>query len=366
MEREYKTFPAKVIAVDEAKGIVETIFSVFGNIDEGLDIVHPGSFTKTFVERGNKVRVLDHHNTNSIMDVIGKPIELRELGRSELPKELLLKCPESTGGAYAKVQMLMDTPEGRGAFIRLRDKAVDEWSFGYDVLDKDFSSAVKDNEDVTVRNLRTLKLWELSPVIWGMNPITDTIGAKGAGVDKSVNLSERISAVRNAFREQFNPQSSDGIVTSKMEPYLYINTVYDDHLIVEEEGSSSYFKVTYTQNEDGVYQFAPKTEWTEGEFVFVEKIKTADQAMERKQELVDTLRAALVEAEALLSLGVPAGEEDPIVPPEPDPSTPAEVAGRDDNADDQGAGPEDTPPTAEETERVRQELLTQIESFEED
>ena len=284
MEREYKTFPATVVGVDEEKGIVETIFAVFGNIDEGLDIVHPGSFTKTFVERGNKVRVLDHHNTDSIMNVIGKPIELRELSRAELPQELLQTCPEATGGAYAKVQMLMDTPEGRGAFIRLRDKAVDEWSFGFDTLDHDYSPAVKNEENVTVRNLRTLKLWELSPVIWGMNPITTTIGAKG---DK--------------------PEDPE-----------------------------------------------------------------VDEIKQRKQGLVQTLRAALVEAEALLAVGAPAGQEDPIVPPvvpsANETPTPADDAGREDvDADDQqAAGPVVQPPTTEETERARLELLERLESVMED
>ena len=265
MEREYKTFPATVVGVDEEQGIVETIFAVFGNIDEGLDIVHPGSFTKTFVERGLKVKVLDHHNAHSILDVIGKPIELRELGHDELPPGLLEKYPEATGGAYSKVQMLMDTPEGRGAFVRLKEKAVDEWSFGFDVLDSDYSKAIKNDKNVTVRNLRTIKLYELSPVIWGMNSATTTLGAKGT--------------------------------------------------------------------ED-----APP-------------VKTAEDIIqERKQTLVETLRAALIEAEALLA-GSPA---------------PADNAGGDDDADDSPAGPTVQSPTAEETERVRLELLSQIESFEED
>ena len=75
-----------------------------------------------------------------------------------------------------------------------------------------------------------------------------------------------------------------------------------------------------------------------------------DITLGRKQTLVETLRAALIEAEALLA-GSPA---------------PADNAGSDDDADDSPAGPTVQSPTAEETERVRLELLSQIESFEED
>ena len=96
-------------------------------------------------------------------------------------------------------------------------------------------------------------------------------------------------------------------------------------------------------------------------------VKTEDdELIERKQTLVETLRAALIEAEALLAAGVPAGEGDPIVPPLEELSTPVEIAGRDEDAVEPAAGPTVQSPTTEETERVRLELLAQIETFEED
>lgn len=175
---EKKTFPGIVTKTDEAQGIIETIFAVMGNIDHGKDRIWPGAFTKTFIEHGLKVRVLDHHNASSIMNVIGKPLFLEEIGVDQLPATLKAKYPEATGGARAEIKMLMDTPEGKGAFIRLKEKAIDEWSFGYDVLDSDFTKEKINGEDQTIRNLRTLRLFELSPVIWGMNSATTTTGAK--------------------------------------------------------------------------------------------------------------------------------------------------------------------------------------------
>jgi len=171
---EHKTSPAFVTKTDEMQGIVETVFAVFGNRDKGDDIIHPGAFAKTFAERGHKVKVLDHHNRTSILDVLGKPLSFRELSRDELPTDLLKEVPEAIGGAWAQVQFNMKTQAGHDVFQHIRAGDIDEWSFGYDALDKDYSEVDK----VQVRNLRTIKLYELSPVIWGMNPATTTTSAK--------------------------------------------------------------------------------------------------------------------------------------------------------------------------------------------
>lgn len=172
MER--KTSPAFITKTDDELGIVETVFAVFGNLDLGNDIIHPGAFAKTFVERGHKVKLLDHHNTDSVLRVLGKPLSFRELTADELPTDLLKEYPEATGGAWAQVQFNMKTQAGHDAFQHFRAGDIDEWSFGYDAMDKDFATV----DEVEVRNLRTIKLYELSPVIWGMNPATTTTSAK--------------------------------------------------------------------------------------------------------------------------------------------------------------------------------------------
>lgn len=177
MER--KRFPALATKVDEEQGIVEHIFAVFGNVDEGNDVIHPGSFTKTIAERGNKIRVLDQHQTDSVLRAVGKPLALREIGRDELPVSVIERFPDATGGVKAITQFLMDTPEGKGVFIRIKEGAIDEWSFGYDAVDKDYSKVMKDGKEITVRNIRTIKLFEYSPVLWGMNQATSTQSAKG-------------------------------------------------------------------------------------------------------------------------------------------------------------------------------------------
>lgn len=171
---EYKSSTFVPLKTDEAQGIVEHLVSVYGIIDLGGDICHPGCFAKTLSERGDQIRVLDSHQRISTANVIGMPLELKEVGRGGLPEEVLQKYPEATGGLWAKTQFLMDTPEGKGAFSRIVAGAVTEFSFSYDTLDSDFSEA----KGRRVRNLRTLRLWEYGPVIFGMNPATTVLGAK--------------------------------------------------------------------------------------------------------------------------------------------------------------------------------------------
>lgn len=175
---EHKTVPAYLKLVDEDKGIVECIFAVFGNIDEGDDVIHPGSFKKTLSERQNKVKVLDQHNTDSISRVLGKPLDIREIGSNDLPIELKADYPNATGGVWARTQFFLDTPEGKGAFIRLKEGGIDEWSFGYDAVDVDYTQATIDDEKHRIRHLRQVKLFEYSPVLWGMNQATSTLDAK--------------------------------------------------------------------------------------------------------------------------------------------------------------------------------------------
>lgn len=171
---EHKTSPAFITKTDDVQGIVETVFAVFGNVDMGNDIIHPGAFAKTFVERGHKVKLLDLHNRDSVLNVLGKPLAFSEKAKDELPTDLLKEYPEATGGAWAQVQFNMKTQAGHDAFQHFRAGDIDEWSFAYDSIQEDFSEIDK----VNVRNLRELKLYELSPVIWGMNPATTTTSAK--------------------------------------------------------------------------------------------------------------------------------------------------------------------------------------------
>jgi len=179
-QKQYKTFSVGGSKAIDDQGLVEHLVAVFGNIDDGGDIIHPGAFRKTIIERQGKIRCLDQHATDSIMRVIGYPVSMREITADELPQAVKDAYPEATGALSVQTQYLMDTPEGRGAFARVKSGAVSEYSIGYDALDSDFGRVTKDGEEITVRNLRQIRLWEYSPVIFAMNPATATLSAKAA------------------------------------------------------------------------------------------------------------------------------------------------------------------------------------------
>ena len=190
---ERKVIPFIVTKVNEAQGIVEHTVAIMGNTDLGGDKIWPGAFTKTITERSGQIRVLDSHNTDSIMRVLGRPIEMREISHSQLPAKVLERYPEATGALVASTQFLMDTPEGRGAFSRIASGSIGEYSIGYDPISVDFETIkMDDGTEGTVRNLREIRLWEYSPVIFAMNPATSTIGAKGA--DENSDTTEENTA----------------------------------------------------------------------------------------------------------------------------------------------------------------------------
>lgn len=175
---EHKSFLSFVTKIDAKQGIVEHLVAVMGNKDMGDDVIWPGAFTKTLNERGNRIRVLDLHKTDSIMRVLGKPISLREIGAAELPTDVKTKYPDANGALAATTQFNLKTPEGLGAFERINAGDINEWSFGYDAITPDYG---KWSDGKTVRNLREIRLYEYSPVIFGMNEATTTLSAKSNG-----------------------------------------------------------------------------------------------------------------------------------------------------------------------------------------
>lgn len=175
---ETKTVTGMIVKTNDAQGIVDAVFSVYGLLDLQGDVAHPGMFKRTFRERGNKVKILDNHKATSVLDVLGKPLVLKELARNELPYEIQAQHPEALGGAFASIQFLLDTPEGEGAYIRLRDKAISEWSWGFDAVKVSYKQVPKNGKTVTVRVLEDVELYEISPVLWGAQPVAMTVSAK--------------------------------------------------------------------------------------------------------------------------------------------------------------------------------------------
>lgn len=278
---EYKTIPAFSFKAEGDKGIVEHLVSVFGVLDLGQDVTDAGAFLRTIEERKGLVRVLDQHHKERIGDAIGVPLSIKEIGRDELPEDVLEKYPQATGGLLAETQFLMDTPEGRGAFSRLKNKAVSEFSFAYNPVDVSFE---KQDDGTEVRHLKEVDLFEYSPVLFAMNPAARTLGTKEVGGDEEVtvppapivhlaekadlSLTKTVENLNNKFDEAFNPDSAEGYRTWR----YWIKEIFDTYIIVRDSDENDFFKVTYTytgEAEDAT--FASQEKWVPGTYVFVEE-----------------------------------------------------------------------------------------------
>jgi len=124
--------------------------SVFGNMDDGGDVMQGGAFTKTIQENMHRIKVLYMHQLYS---VIGRPLRLQE---------------DSKGLEFeAKIS---NTILGKDVMTLIDDKVITEMSIGYQKVKSDY------DEVREARILKEVKLWEISPVTWGMN---DMAGIKG-------------------------------------------------------------------------------------------------------------------------------------------------------------------------------------------
>ena len=142
--REYKTVQFELEKYDEEQGIVSGYASVFGNVDDGGDVVEPGAFAETIAEGVGRVKILALHNDCWLP--VGRPLVLKE----------------DTKGLYFEAR-ISDTALGRDVKTLIRDGVLTEFSIGYDPIEFEFDAT-------GIRHLRKVKLWEISIVTWAMNP----------------------------------------------------------------------------------------------------------------------------------------------------------------------------------------------------
>ena len=183
---EYKALPilSKEIGQDR---VVKSIFSVFGNVDDGGDRIWPGAFAKTITERAKRIKVLWQHDSYS--PPIGVPISITEIGRFDLPEDLKALYPDASGALLASVQYL-ETPRGEEVLAGIRAGAITENSIGYDAVKWDLE------EDPTakwgtIRNLREVRLWDVSPVVWGAN--SATVNVKSFSDPRLLSLAHQVA-----------------------------------------------------------------------------------------------------------------------------------------------------------------------------
>lgn len=149
---------------------------MFGNIDSVGDRILPGAFSKTILEGQKRVKHLWQHDFST--PPIATITELKEVSRDDLPQEVLSYAPEATGGLMVAREYYKDNPLADWVLQAIDKGDITEMSFGFDILG---SAESKEGEDeITVRNLTELKLYDTSDVNWGANSATTANGVKSA------------------------------------------------------------------------------------------------------------------------------------------------------------------------------------------
>ena len=154
-ELEYKITPAEFKATGD-KGEYEGHFSMFSNRDDGGDIMWPGAFAKTLIENGKRVKVFYAHDWEKL---IGPTPDVLQ---------------EDAKGLFAKGRLTLDSFWGKEVWALMKDGALNEGSIGYWAVKYDFA------DEGRTRNLREVRLLEISPVPLGMNALTSIRAVKAA------------------------------------------------------------------------------------------------------------------------------------------------------------------------------------------
>lgn len=130
--------------------------SIFGNIDDGGDVMERGAFKEFHKTRDGKVLILYQHSSR---DPIGKA-DVRQDDK----------------GLYFDGQLVMEDAIARKAYVGMKAGTIDAMSFGFDVLPGGATIT-----EAGIRKVTAVKLWEISPVTFGMNELARIEAVKAAG-----------------------------------------------------------------------------------------------------------------------------------------------------------------------------------------
>lgn len=149
-EMKHLSAPFEFKREPDKDGVFEGYASVFGIVDQGMDVVERGAFTKS-LGSGRKVKLLWQHD-------MAKPIGVWD------------EIREDERGLFVKGRILKDVQQGAEAMALMRAGAIDSMSIGYRTVDASFEGGGD------VRKLHELELFEISLVTFPMLPdakITD-------------------------------------------------------------------------------------------------------------------------------------------------------------------------------------------------
>lgn len=153
MERTYKEMQVQDLKALGDSGEFSGYASIFGNVDLGGDVVQQGAFKEIVTTKDGFVRVLYQHDTR------------RPIGKA--------RVTEDVRGLAFDGRLVLSDAVARSAYEMMKAGIIDGMSIGFDVLPN--GSEMRQDG---VRLLKSLKLYEISPVVFGMNQLAGITAVK--------------------------------------------------------------------------------------------------------------------------------------------------------------------------------------------
>jgi len=170
--------------IDEEKGIVKGLGSVFGNIDSDGDIIEKGAFAKTIQENRSRIKYLYQH-------------------RLDQPVGTMEELKETNEGLEFVAKLAIKTRLGRDVFEMIKAGVLTENSVGFATVKQQF------NKSESVNYIKEVKLYEISAVTLAANPlafINEVKTAESKEVLINKYLTERFDALNSLVKSNISDE----------------------------------------------------------------------------------------------------------------------------------------------------------------
>lgn len=296
LNKESKNFEFKT--VDDEKGSVEAVFSVFNNMDTDGDVMVPGSIKSGF--KDNQVPMVFAHKWDQ---PIGKGV-----------------ISQDENKAVFKGSFFMDTEAGKEAYALAKGMGdLQEWSFGFRIDDsevKGFQSEDMEDE-IEARYIKSATVYEVSPVLVGANRETYTLaiksGEEAVYEDASKALPKDVFEKEEEALKRAEEMGCDGTHTMEMDGKTYYMpcSTHESYLAsqqkaLDEQEELKYGKCTY--EEDGKCAKEKEKSLTSVDVKSIDEVSDADTGMtgvrfsDEVKDVLAALESLIVRATSISEL----------------------------------------------------------------
>lgn len=208
-KRQTADFSLKIMSIDDETGTFEGYASIFNNVDLAGDMVLPGAFARTL-----------HNKLNS-----GKFFPLLWQHDTFEPIGMVTSAVEDMKGLKFTGQLIMESDDARQKYALLKAGAISGVSIGYDAVGKVYPEDLVVDGKKCVRQLKEIKLWELSLVTFPCNEEATVTDVKGisdlsdsvdAMTESLAALMAKLTEVNNTFLETNTALANSAALANKI------------------------------------------------------------------------------------------------------------------------------------------------------